>query len=474
MDTLGGKTIAVIGGGPAGLMAAEILVDAGRFYTEPGASVPPFDAPQEVDHGKCRAPLGDRLRANGSQTSSAPDNNAAPPLHIEVFDAMPSFGRKFLMAGKGGLNITHSEPAADFRARYGARAERVAAWLDAFGPESLRAWSHDLSIETFVGSSGRVFPAEMKAAPLLRAWLHRLRTAGVRFHVRHRLIGFEHRADGTNVLRFATPDGERRVEADAVVLALGGGSWAKLGSDGRWVALLEQAGVPVAPLRPANCGFDMRWSPHLRERFAGQPVKPVEAFFTDADGREHRRKGEFVVTAHGVEGGLIYALSAPLRDTIAARGEVTLSLDLLPSHEPSRVIGEVAHPRGSRSLSSHLHSRLGLTGVKAALLHECLSREEIADPLKLAAGIKALPLRLVAPRPLDEAISSAGGVCFEALADNLMIRALPGVFCAGEMLDWEAPTGGYLLTACMASGHVAGRGVLDWLHKAHNSRSGKC
>jgi len=464
MNTPGGKTVAVIGGGPAGLMAAEILAEAKRpnvehVQTEPGVSGPPFDAPQE-------APLGNRLTANGFSAPSVSANDAAPPLRVEVFDAMPSLGRKFLMAGKGGLNITHSEPAADFRARYGAREERVSAWLDAFGPDALRAWSHDLGIETFVGSSGRVFPSEMKAAPLLRAWLHCLRTAGVHFHVRHRLSGFEHQADGKSVLRFSTPDGERRVEADAIVLALGGGSWAKLGSDGRWVALLEQAGVPVAPLRPANCGFDVRWSTHLRERFAGQPVKPVEAFFPDAEGREHRRKGEFVVTAHGVEGGLIYALSAPLRDTIAARGEVTLSLDLLPSHEPSRVIGEVAHPRGSRSLSSHLHSRLGLTGVKAALLHECLSREEIADPFKLAAGIKALPLRLVAPRPLDEAISSAGGVRFEALTDNLMIRALPGIFCAGEMLDWEAPTGGYLLTACMASGLVAGRGVRDWLQGA--------
>ena len=415
----------MIGGGPAGLMAAEVL-------------------------------------------------SAAPDLQIDLYDAMPSVGRKFLMAGKGGMNITHSEAESAFRARYGARADRIAPLLDAFGPADIQSWIRGLGIETFVGSSGRVFPTDMKAAPLLRAWLHRLREAGVRFHARHRWTGFAQPANGRSALQFSTPDGERRIEADALLLALGGGSWAKLGSDGRWVALLEQVGIPVAPLRPANCGFDLAWSAHLRERFAGQPVKPVEAFFTDTEGRVHRRKGEFVVTANGVEGGLIYALSAPLRDTIAAYGEVTLSLDLLPSHELSRVIGEVAHPRGSRSLSSHLHSRLGLTGVKAALLHECLSREEIADPLKLAAGIKALPLRLVAPRPLDEAISSAGGVCFEALADNLMIRALPGVFCAGEMLDWEAPTGGYLLTACMASGHAAGRGVLDWLHKEHNRRSGTC
>ena len=408
------RTVAVIGGGPAGLMAAEVL-------------------------------------------------SAAPDVQVDLFDAMPSVGRKFLMAGKGGMNITHSEADSAFRARYGARADRIAPLLDAFGPAEIQNWIHGLGIETFVGSSGRVFPTDMKAAPLLRAWLHRLREAGVRFHVRHRWTGFVPPANVRSALTFSTPDGERCVEADAVLLALGGGSWAKLGSDGRWVTLLERAGVPVAPLRPANCGFDLAWSAHLRERFAGQPVKPVEAFFIDADGREHRRKGEFVVTETGVEGGLIYALSAPLRDTIAASGAATLFLDLLPSHDLSRVIAEVAHPRGSRSLSSHLHSRLGLMGAKAALLYECLSREVIDDPQKLAAAIKALPLRLLAPRPLDEAISSAGGVCFEALDDSLMIRALPSVFCAGEMLDWEAPTGGYLLTACLASGRAAGKGVRDCL-----------
>ena len=392
--------------------------------------------------------------------------SAAPDLQVDLFDAMPSVGRKFLMAGKGGMNITHSETESAFRARYGARADRLAPLLDAFGPADIQTWIHGLGIETFVGTSGRVFPTDMKAAPLLRAWLHRLREAGVHFHVRHRWTGFAPPSNGRSALNFSTPDGERRVEADAVLLALGGGSWAKLGSDGRWVTLLKQAGVPVAPLRPANCGFDLAWSAHLRERFAGHPAKPVEAFFTDSEGREHRRKGEFVVTENGVEGGLIYALSAPLRDTIAASGTVTLYLDLLPSHDLPRVIDEVAHPRGSRSLSSHLQSRLGLKGVKTALLYECLSRDVIDNPQKLAAAIKALPLRLLAPRPLDEAISSAGGVLLEALDAALMIRALPGVFCAGEMLDWEAPTGGYLLTACLASGRAAGKGVLDWLHGA--------
>lgn len=411
-------SVAVIGGGPAGLMAAEVISRAG--------------------------------------------------VKVDLFDAMPSLGRKFLMAGKGGMNITHSEPAAAFSARYGTRQERIAPLLDAFGPETLRAWMHGLGIESFVGSSGRVFPTGMKAAPLLRAWLHRLRENDVHVHVRHRWCGIEPQADARTALRFATPDGEKYFCADAVVLALGGGSWAKLGSDGRWVPLLAQAGVEIAPLRPANCGFDVGWSKFLRERHAGQPVKTVLASVTDTGGTVHRRQGEFVITENGVEGGLIYALSAPLRDAIEANGSAVLTLDLLPGHDAPHVAEEVARPRGSRSLSSHLHSRLGLKGVKMALLHECLTREELADPAHLAAAIKALPLRLLAPRPLDEAISSAGGVFFEELDERLMIRRLPGVFCAGEMIDWEAPTGGYLITACLASGHAAGRGVLTWLQTIRN------
>ena len=384
-------------------------------------------------------------------------------VKVDLFDAMPSVGRKFLMAGKGGMNITHSEPKEAFVARYGVRQDAFAPLLEAFGPGALRAWMLGLGIESFVGSSGRVFPKEMKAAPLLRAWLHRLRQQDVRFHVRHRLNGFERLSDGRYQLVFSTPDGDRRIEADVVVLALGGGSWAKLGSDGRWVGLLKQAGIPVVPLRPANCGFDAAWSSHLRERFSGQPVKSVAASVTDLNGNAHRRQGEFVITETGVEGGLIYALSAHLRDQIEQNGSATLTLDLLPGHDMQRVLDEVAHPRGSRSLSSHLQSRLGLKGVKMALLHEHLPREEFGDPRRLASAIKALPLRLIAPRPLDEAISSAGGVPFEALDEHLMIRALPGVYCAGEMLDWEAPTGGYLLTGCFASGHAVGRSVVDRL-----------
>ena len=410
------QSVAIVGGGPAGLMTAEVL-------------------------SRCAS------------------------VQVELFDAMPSLGRKFLMAGKGGMNITHCEEPSAFRSRYGVRQAAIAPLLDDFGPGELREWMDGLGIESFVGSSGRVFPTGMKAAPLLRAWLHRLRQAGVRLHVRQRWGGIERLADGRWSLRLATPAGERTVIADAVVLALGGGSWARLGSDGRWVELLEHAGVAVAPLRPANCGFDAKWSEHLKSRFAGTPVKSLVASFTAGDGTAYRRPGELMITEHGVEGGLIYALAAPLRDAIEQTGSATLLLDLLPGRELAQVINEVAHPRGSRSLSSHLHSRLGLKGVKSALLYECLARKDFLDAGKLARAIKALPLRLIAPRPLDEAISSAGGVRFEALDQALMISHLPGVFCAGEMLDWEAPTGGYLLTACLSTGHAAGRGALAWLSR---------
>lgn len=403
---------AVIGGGPAGLMAAEMLLAGG--------------------------------------------------MQVDLYDAMPSVGRKFLLAGKGGLNITHAEPPEKFLTRYGVRQSQLEPLLGAFGALKLRDWVHGLGIETFIGTSHRVFPREMKAAPLLRAWLHRLRAAGLHIHVRHRWTGWT--ADGG--LCFATPHGAAALKPDCTVLALGGGSWARLGSDGAWVPLLEARGVKVAPLRPANCGFDVAWSAHLRERCAGQPVKAVVASFTDATGTTHHRSGEFTVSDYGVEGSLIYALSAPLRDTIAASGSVTLHLDLAPDHDAARVLTEVSHPRGSRSLTSHLQSRLGLKGVKAVLLREALTAAEMHDPQRLAATIKALPITLTAARPLDEAISSAGGVPFEALNEQLMLRAVPGVFCAGEMLDWEAPTGGYLLTACFATGRAAGLGALEYLRQA--------
>jgi len=391
---------------------------------------------------------------------------SATGLRVDVFDAMPSVGRKFLLAGRGGLNLTHSEAPELFLSRYGARRTQVGAWLAGFGPQQLRDWAQGLGVETFVGSSGRVFPQEMKAAPLLRAWLHRLRGAGVAFHARHRWLGWD--TDGA--LRFATPAGESKVGADATVLALGGGSWARLGSDGAWVPLLLARGVAVQPLRPANCGFDVAWSEHLRQRFAGQPVKAVRAAFVAPDGSRIEREGEFLVTEHGVEGSLIYALSAPLRDGIEATGSATLQLDLAPGRTLQRLTDDLAQGRGRDSLANHLRRRAGIDGVKSALLHEFATGEDLASPTRLAAIIKALPLHLVAPRPLDEAISSAGGVDFAAVDDHLMLRALPGTFCAGEMLDWEAPTGGYLLTACFASGRAAGRGVLRRLAAAQPAR----
>jgi predicted flavoprotein YhiN len=417
-------------------------------------------------------------------------SGAGAALEVHLFDAMPSVGRKFLLAGKGGLNLTHSEGPEAFLSRYGERSAQMAPLLSAFGPDQLRAWAQGLGVETFVGSSGRVFPKDMKAAPLLRAWLQRLRAAGVKFSMRHRWLGWTD--DGA--LRFATPAGESSFQADAVVLALGGGSWARLGSDGAWVPLLAERGVAVAPLQPSNCGFDVGpephaleaaeqgetrreflkeligtgpsqqpgWTQHFASRFAGQPFKSVAISFTDSQGRSFSRKGEFVATATGVEGSLIYAASALLRDEIAAHGSASFTLDLLPDKSPEQVLVEVRHPRGSRSLSSHLKSRLGIEGIKAAMLHELLSKEAMNDPLQLARAIKALPIRVVAARPIDEAISSAGGVAFAAMDAQLRLGALAAVpvFCAGEMLDWEAPTGGYLLTACFASGLVAGQAAL--------------
>jgi len=399
----------VIGAGPAGLMAAEVL--------------------------------------------------AAGGVQVDVYDAMASSGRKFLLAGKGGMNITHAEDVDAFKGRYGARRAQVERWLDGFTPAQVRDWIHGLGIETFVGTSGRVFPTDMKAAPLLRAWLHRLREAGVRFHMRHRWIGWR---DGR--LLFATPEGEHLEGAEAVVLALGGASWSRLGSDGAWVPLLRERAVEVAELVPMNCGFEVDWSAHFRERHAGAPLTTVALGLDGEDGRVDYRKGQFVISATGIEGSLVYALSGAIRDRIARAGQATVYLDLLPDHGAERVLDEVARPRGSRSLSSHLQSRLGIAGVKAGLLRECLGKAEFADPVRLAQALKALPLTLLRARPIDEAISSGGGVRFEALESEAgMLRALPGVFVAGEMVDWEAPTGGYLLTACFGSGRAAGQGALDWL-----------
>ncbi|MEO5771077.1 MAG: TIGR03862 family flavoprotein, partial [Burkholderiaceae bacterium] len=318
-----------------------------------------------------------------------------------------------------------------------------------------------LGVQTFVGTSGRVFPRDLKAAPLLRAWLHRLRERGVAFHMRQRWLGW----DAQGRLRFSPrtgeSTGEQPVSASVTVLALGGASWPQLGSDGAWVPWLRAHGASVAPLRPANCGFEVPWSAHLRERFAGAPIKPVRLRF-EAGGQRFERQGEFVLCEYGIEGSLVYAASAALRDAIERDGQATLQLDLLPGLDAERVGREVMHPRGSRSLGSHLKSRLGLEGAKSALLHELLPREQLDDPRQLALAIKALPLTLRAARPIAEAISSAGGVVLEGLDDGLMLHHLPGVFCAGEMLDWEAPTGGYLLQASMASGRSAGQGATRW------------
>lgn len=376
---------------------------------------------------------------------------------VHVFDAMPSLGRKFLLAGKSGLNITHGEAFETFLTRFGPAHKRLEPALRGFTPETIRQWAAALGIETFEGSSGRIFPRAMKASPLLRAWLARLREKGVMFHPRHKWIGWT----DTGALRFATPDGETTFEAAATILALGGASWPQLGSDGGWVQQLEARGIAVAPLRAANCGFDVAWSALMKERFAGAPVKSV----TLAHGGESV-KGDFVVTETGLEGSAIYALSASLRDAIERNGEARLTLDLAPDRSEERLARELASPRGKASLSNHLRKKAGIDGVKAALLRECASPEAFSNPDALAHAIKHLGMTLLRPRPISEAISSAGGIAFSELDADFMLMKLPGVFAAGEMLDWEAPTGGYLLSACLATGRAAGDGAARFLTRS--------
>jgi uncharacterized flavoprotein (TIGR03862 family) len=396
-------TVAIVGAGPAGLAAAEVL--AGR-------------------------------------------------ADVRVFDAMPAPGRKFLLAGKSGLNLTHAGPLAEFPGCFGAASAFLGPALRAFTPADVRAWAAGLGIETFVGSSGRVFPVMMKASPLLRAWLGRLAAAGVTVQPRHRWLGF----DGAGSPVFATPAGEVAVPTAATVLALGGGSWPRLGSTGDWVGPLAARGLAIRPLQPANCGFETATGPALAAAFAGTPVKSVALGF---GGRSVR--GDLMLTQAGIEGGPVYALAAALRAAIAARGEAVLSLDLAPDRSLAEVTAALARQPGKASLATRLRKALALTGAKAALLRAGADPAELREPARLAARLKALPLTLTAPRPLAEAISSAGGIALDELDDRYMLRQLPGVFAAGEMLDWEAPTGGYLLTACLATGRAAGRGVADWL-----------
>ena len=398
----------VIGAGPAGLMAAEQLANAG--------------------------------------------------FSVAVYDAMPSIGRKFLRAGIGGLNLTHAEPHATFVTRYSNPAT-VAGWLAALDAEGLRRWAAELGSDSFVGSSGRVFPVEKKAAPLLRAWLSRLRRRGVRFWTRHR---WQYRdAEGRQVLQ--GPGGTVSHASRVCVFAMGGGSWSRLGSDGTWMARFAEMGIGCAPLKPANCGFDTAWSEFFAARFAGTPVKSVTLTIEQPGGSIWKRKGEVLISRYGLEGSLIYAAAALLRDRIEQEGKAVVRWDLLPDRSAAQVAQALARPRNRDSLSNFLRKRLGLPAVKIGLLRELAGPKVLACPERLALAVKDLPQTLTAARPIDEAISTAGGVRLDALHASLMSKRYPGVFCAGEMLDWEAPTGGYLLTACFASGLVAGRSAVAYL-----------
>lgn len=402
----------MVGAGPAGLMAAEVLADAG--------------------------------------------------IQVDVYDAMPSVGRKLLLAGIGGLNITHSEDYSTFATRYGQQQTRLQPMLDQFTPAAFRDWVHALGVDTFVGSSGRVFPKEMKAAPLLRAWLHRLRGKGVQIHARHRWLGW----DAQNQLVFQHPQGTVKTSSQATVLALGGASWPKLGSDGAWVPLLADKGLGITALESANCGFEVSWSNLLRARYAGTPLKNVALGFHDITRNPQGRIGELIVGKSGVEGSLIYAYAREIRQVINAQGHCKLFLDLIPAKSQEKVRLSLGQQRGGHSLSNFLKKKLGISGLKVALLHEVLGPDQLNNLDTLAATLKALPIVATHTTPIAEAISTAGGVQFESLNGQLMASKLPGTFIAGEMLDWEAPTGGYLLTACMATGLVAGQGAVNWLVQA--------
>ena len=403
--------VAIIGAGPAGLMAAEVLANGGAAVT--------------------------------------------------VYDAMPSVGRKFLMAGRGGLNLTHSEPLPQFLVRFGDAAPYLKTAIEAFPPQALREWSEALGQPTFIGSSGRVFPQAFKASPLLRAWLRRLDASGVQFRLRHRWTGW----DDDGRLSFRTPDGMRAVEADATVIALGGASWPRLGSDGGWVEVLSGKGVAISPLKPANGGFTVAWSGIFRDRFEGQPLKGIALSLGT-----HAVRGEAVVTRAGIEGGAVYALSADLREAVLRSGQATLHIALRPDLDARDLAAKLSAPRGKQSLSNFLRKAAHLSPVAIGLLQEAAIASGVSlsslPAAELAAWINAVPVRLNGVAPMARAISTAGGIDFDELDDDFMLRRLPGVFAAGEMLDWEAPTGGYLLQASFATGAAAGRGVLKWLSES--------
>lgn len=404
--------VAIIGAGPAGLMAAEVIGQAGWA--------------------------------------------------VDVYDAMPSPGRKFLLAGKGGLNITHSEPLEQFLGRYGESRHFIEPHILAFTPDQLRAWCQALGIETFIGSSGKVFPEQMKAAPLLRNWLQRLRSQHMHLYVRHRWQSIEPCTKGWR-LTLHTPEGIKTADYTNVIFSLGGASWARLGSDGAWVAQFSELEVATQPLLPSNCGFETDWSEHFKTHFAGEALKNIAARVRTAEGLSPIRRGECMISAEGLEGSLVYAFGNTLRKELLQHGEACLHLDLLPDRSAQWLQENIAAPRGARSMASHLQSKLGLKGVKAGVLRECCDAATYNNPAALVAAIKSLPVRFTRMRPIDEAISTAGGLCFSEFNAQLMLNKYPGIFCAGEMLDWDAPTGGYLLTACMATGRSAGKGAVQYL-----------
>lgn len=404
--------VAIVGCGPAGLMAADVLSQSGYSVT--------------------------------------------------IFDSMLSAGRKFLIASKGGLNLTHSMHFEKFLAMYGERSNDLTPFLENFGPEELRNWISELGFRTFEGSSGRIFPEDMRGGAILHAILERLKSRSVEFQFNHKWCGWDEEQNQI----FATNAGMFSRRFDAIVLSLGGASWPQTGSDAGWVPFFKQNGINVTPMRPSNCGFEVNWSDYFIDHYAGQPIKPVVLSFTDLRGQIHQQKGEFIATKYGIEGSLVYAFSSFLRDSIEKNGQSIVYLDLAPDMNAEQLITRLSSQRGTRSLSTHLKKSIGFSGIRTNLLFELLEKTSLNDPIELAKSIKNLPIRLISARPISEAISTAGGVAFSELDDELMLKKFPGTFCAGEMLDWEAPTGGFLLTACFSTGFAAAHGMIKWLNQS--------